>query len=113
MTRLIVVYSAPQLPTVAWLHERLCDAGIRCMIRNEFLTSGAGDLPPNETWPSLCLFDAKDEAEARKMVAELTDHNEYDKLPEWICDHCGATNDAILGFCWQCQQPDNHDRPFL
>lgn len=111
MTPLIVIYSAPSLPTVAWLHERLSDAGIRAMIRNEFLSAGAGELPPTETWPSLCLFDPKDEAKARQMVAELTDTSAYDNLPDWQCRECGASNDAILGFCWQCQAPDNEPRP--
>ncbi|MGJ8670948.1 MAG: DUF2007 domain-containing protein [Oceanococcus sp.] len=112
MKPLIVVYSAPSLPTVAWLHERLSDAGIRCMIRNEFLSAGAGELPPHETWPSLCLFDDKDEARAKQMVAELSDTSQYDNLPDWECLNCGASNGAILGFCWQCQAADNQDRAF-
>ena len=110
MKTLITVYSAPSLPTVAWLHERLSDAGIRCMIRNEFLSAGAGELPPHETWPSLCILDPRDEAQARAMVAELTDVSEYEDQPDWQCQQCGASNDAILGFCWQCQAPDSEDR---
>ncbi len=110
MKALIAIYAAPNLPTVAWLHERLTSAGIRAMIRNEYLASGAGELPPTETWPTLCLFDHSDERRARQMVAELTDDSEYAGLPDWRCLNCGASNDAILGFCWQCQAPDNEPR---
>lgn len=103
---MITVYSAPSLPTVAWLHERLTDQGIDCLIRNEFLSSAAGELPPIETWPSLSIFDPKDEVLARKMVAELTDDSEFAGKPDWQCTQCGTLNGAIFGSCWQCQRRD-------
>lgn len=100
------VYSAPALPTVAWLRDVLKDRGIRCVIRNEFLSAGAGELPPNETWPTLCVLDRHQLPFAQAIIAEFESESSYANAPDWLCSHCGASNEAIFSACWQCATPD-------
>lgn len=45
--------------------------GIDCVVRNEYASSGVGDLSPFETWPELWLIRDEDEPRARELIAEL------------------------------------------
>jgi hypothetical protein len=50
---MIRVYAAPTMAMVAHVRAVLEGEGIACVVRNEFLGAGAGELPPIECWPEV------------------------------------------------------------
>jgi hypothetical protein len=48
------VYSAPNISLVSIFQSILKGSGIRCWLKNHYLSAGLGDLPPIECWPQLC-----------------------------------------------------------
>jgi len=63
------VYSASNISFVSIFRDILKGHGIRCWVKNEFITAGMGDIPPIECWPQLCVDD-DDFAEAKRIVDE-------------------------------------------
>jgi hypothetical protein len=45
------VYSASNIALVSIFQNILEGYGIRCWIKNEFLSAGIGEIPPIECWP--------------------------------------------------------------
>jgi hypothetical protein len=82
-------------------------AGIECHIKNEFLYSGAGEIPPTETWPELWV-DESDYDRSKALLDEaLADKSD---LPHWNCPACGEWVEGQFDLCWQCgtARPDNN-----
>jgi hypothetical protein len=97
------VYSSPQLFWVAYYQDILQSNGIECFVKNEYLSGGAGELPPNECWPRLYVDD-KDFDRADQIVqAEL--HHKPTDAPPWTCAQCGEENEGQFGICWKCSAP--------
>jgi len=63
------VYSAANFSLVGVFRSILEGNGIRCWIRNEYLSAGMGELPPIECWPQLCVDD-DDFPEAKRIIEE-------------------------------------------
>lgn len=94
------VYSSPQLFWVAYYQDILRSNGIECVIKNEFLSGGVGELPPNECWPML-LVQENDFERAQQIVQQ--ELNSADKqYPKWTCPRCGEGNEGQFGACWNC-----------
>ena len=92
------VYSAPHLSLVSIVQNILDQHGISCWIKNEFLSSGVGDLPPIECWPQLSVEDDDFEAAQEIVDAALTET----AGPAWICASCGETQEGQFTDCWKC-----------
>lgn len=97
-----VVYSASNLVMVAHYRSLLESHGVPSRIRNEFLAGAAGELPPVECWPQLCVED-RFEAKAREVLAiSMSAVAAGDGRPEWICCGCGESIENQFTECWQC-----------
>jgi len=92
------VYSASNISFVSIYRSILAGHGIRCRIRNEFLSAGMGELPPIECWPQLCVDD-DDYEEAKRIVEDAL--NEKDTAA-WTCDACGEELEGQFSECWNC-----------
>jgi hypothetical protein len=92
------VYSASTISTVSIFQNILDGHGIRCWIKNEFLTAGLGEIPPIECWPQLCVEDA-DFSEAKRIVDEALSPTAQ---VAWKCDSCGEEHDGQFTECWKC-----------
>ena len=53
-----------------YLRAVLVEHGIGCIVKNEYLLGGAGELPPSECWPEVWVVEDGDEARARALVEE-------------------------------------------
>ena len=71
-------------------------AGILAVVKNQYLSSGMGDLPPAECQPELWVLD---DADARR-AEELLFHGEPQGA-EWQCA-CGETLGGQFTQCWSC-----------
>ena len=94
------VYSSPQLFWVAYYQDILQSYGIKCFIKNEYLSGGAGELPPNECWPRLYVDDADFDRAEQIVQGEL--NKKIEDEPPWICTQCGEENEAQFALCWKC-----------
>ncbi|MCW8918091.1 MAG: DUF2007 domain-containing protein [Gammaproteobacteria bacterium] len=94
-----LLYSSTNALVVAHLRNLLEGAGIVCRMKNEFLYSAAGELPPTEAWPELWVA-AADFDRAQALITEATSDKSH--LPSWQCGHCGETVEGQFSACWRC-----------
>lgn len=88
--------------TLQQYYDALQAQGIACLIRNQFISGAAGDLPIQDTQPELWLMDKDDLIIANKVLDELSAQCEDG---EWVCGSCNEPQEAAFNLCWQCQQP--------
>lgn len=97
--RVKLLYSSSNALVVNHLRNLIESAGINCQMKNEFLYSGAGEIPPTETWPELWVEEL-DFDRARAMLDEaLSDKSD---LPQWQCSQCGEWVEGQFELCWNC-----------
>ena len=66
------------------LEQVLQQAGIHCLVKNQHLIGGVGDLPPIEAWPEIWVFRDFDRSRAVELIEALI---QYTAKPEdaWTC----------------------------
>lgn len=96
---LVKVYTSPHITMVGFIQEILQNAGIECLLKNYFLTSGIGDLPANEAWPELWVSQAQ-AAVALQLIQQTL--KEPASQTSWTCAHCGEMLEGQFDRCWQC-----------
>ena len=90
-----------QAPNVAiaqvWA-DLLCEAGYAATVERRYLSSIAGQLPPDQCRPEIWLRHAEHEAGARQLLRDLA------QLPQrrWHCAHCGEWVEGGFEQCWNC-----------
>jgi hypothetical protein len=98
------VYSAPNISLVSIFQNVLQEHGIRCWLKNEFLSAGAGEIPPIECWPQICVEDS-DFAEAKRIVDEAL---VVEVAEPWKCVFCGEESEGQFTECWKCGNSRPH-----
>lgn len=86
----------------AHLANALNAAGIACEVRNTTLSGAIGDIPWLECAPQVWIRDARDEARALALLAELAVAPD---APAWQCAQCQETIEPQFGACWNCGTP--------
>jgi hypothetical protein len=71
-------------------------------MKNQFGTSGAGELPFIEVVPQLWVLNDADEARAIALIRELDDPEVRQQQQPWQCDGCGTQLEAAFSHCWKC-----------
>jgi len=104
---MIKVFSAQNFIEVAFWRNYLEQHGIPCEIRNEFLGSAAGEVPPIECWPELWLEDERDKLQAKKHLA--SDPLGEKSLVAWVCLFCGEESEGQFSHCWNCEKEKSVD----
>ncbi len=92
------VYSASNISLVSIFQNILSGFGINCWIKNEFLQTGIGEIPPIECWPQLCVED-DDYAEAKRIVDDALTVKD---TAVWNCESCGEELEGQFTACWKC-----------
>lgn len=95
------VYSSNLLADVQHFKNVLEQSGIECVLRNEQLAGGLGEIPFLECEPELWVADSA-AAQAEAIIAGEREHE--NALP-WRCARCGEVNEPQFGACWQCNGP--------
>ena len=94
------VFSTHDPMLAGYLRTVLEERGIECVVKNEYLIGGVGELPPNECWPELWVVEDGDEAPARAIVEEA---QRAEAAGEgWRCSACGEWIEPGFGACWRC-----------
>ena len=95
------VYSSHNSAVIGHVREVLEHHAIGCIVRNDFLLGGAGELPINETWPEIWITDDRDYDRACALVDEVTAPAEASD-PPWRCASCGEWMEGQFTDCWRC-----------
>jgi hypothetical protein len=91
------VFSSFDLVAVHHAKNVLQAAGIAAVVRNEFLSSAMGELPPAECQGELWVVNDADAPRAEALL----------RMPPrrgapWHCQQCGERSDPQFTHCWQC-----------
>ena len=94
------ITTSDSLITIRHYRNLLESEGIACKIRNEHLTTIAGEIPFFETWPELWVIRDLDFDRAKQLIDGATD----DESPgsPWTCPNCGEENEGQFAACWNC-----------
>ena len=95
---------APNLVIATLWADALNAAGMRAEVFSRYLTSIAGEIPPDQCNPAVWVMNDNDLARARQLVREL-------RTPVrgagWTCPECGERHGPQFAQCWNC----GHGRP--
>ena len=75
----------------------LAAEGIGAEVRNEFLSSAMGELPPAECQAEVWVVNDADEARAAGVLRRPAPSG-----PDWICEECGEKSGPQFTQCWKC-----------
>ena len=95
------VYTSDNIAVIGLVRQVLEHHAIGCIVRNEFLLGGAGELPINETWPEIWVTDDRDFDRACDLVNAVT-APEAPADPQWRCGSCGESIEGQFTDCWRC-----------
>ncbi len=106
--RMRKVYSSQLPPMVGHMKTVLESHGIRCLVRNDFLSGAAGELPPSECWPELWVLEDDQVDEAAAIVSAASLENLVTPQGRWVCRSCGEELEGQFTDCWKCgaSRPD-------
>jgi len=71
-------------------------------MKNQFGTSGAGELPFVEVVPQLWVLNEADGGRAKALIRELHHPENITQPQEWVCAGCGTPQEAAFTHCWKC-----------
>ena len=91
------VFSSHNLVAVHHARNVLDAEGIRAVVKNQFLSSAMGDLPPAECQAELWILNEFDSTRAEAILFR----REVAGLP-WTCTGCGEAAEPQFTQCWRC-----------
>ncbi|WP_371372308.1 DUF2007 domain-containing protein [Thalassotalea aquiviva] len=94
------IYSADNLIQVHHIKNILESHQIECIIKNQNLTSIAGEVPSVECWPQVWLINPE-QADLANQLIEQQKSGVIDTTL-WECHSCREKIDANFEICWQC-----------
>ena len=92
------IYSSHNLAAVHHARNLLENEGIRAVVKNEFLSSAMGDLPPAECQAEVWVLFEKDFQTAETILLSISSGKD---LPSWECA-CGEACEGQFTQCWRC-----------
>jgi len=95
------------LAHVGHLRNLLEQSGFPCLIKNEQLSGGLGEIPFLDCLPELWVIDDEQLADAQTLLREA--QGSSSSMQQWRCRHCDALNDGQFAACWHCSAADESD----
>ena len=95
------VYSSDNFMLIGHLREVLEAHHIDCVVKNEHLLGGAGELPPIECWPELWVMEDFQLGKARELIDAFVAPR-LDSTRDWRCAGCGEALEGQFSECWNC-----------
>ncbi|MBM87043.1 MAG: hypothetical protein CMQ41_01560 [Gammaproteobacteria bacterium] len=99
------IYTADSIAMAWHMRNVLEQHDIYAQVKNEGLSSIAGETPITEILPEVWVkpLYAK---RAEQIVKEIINSEELEN-ESWICKSCGEDSLGIFDICWNCQTADN------
>jgi hypothetical protein len=98
----IKVFEDFDIALVGYYQSVLQADGIETFMKNQFGTSGAGELPFVEVIPQIWVLDDADVDKARSIILELQGSEEKELALAWDCPQCKEPQEAAFTNCWNC-----------
>lgn len=91
------IAQAPNIAIAALWVDTLREAGIAASVQRQFLSSVAGEIPPDQCLPEIWVLHDEQQAAARTLLHELQ------TLPQrrWRCA-CSELVEGGFESCWNC-----------
>jgi rubrerythrin len=99
---MIKVFEDFDIALVGHYQSVLESNGIPTFMKNQFGTSGAGELPFVEVIPQLWVLNDSDEKRASELIEKLRDPAMQGEPTAWNCPECGTAQEAAFTNCWKC-----------
>lgn len=97
--------SFESLAQIGHLKNILEQSGIDCLIKNEQLSGGLGEIPFLDCLPELWVIRDQDFSRAEALLKNTLNLNIEGK--NWQCIGCGESNESHFSACWKCSSPDS------
>ena len=95
------VFSNQDILLIGHLKNVLETFEIECTIKNIYLASAVGEIPPIECWPELWVLDDSRYEEALTVLKR--NQSPLDLIKEsWKCGSCGEDIEGQFSECWNC-----------
>ncbi len=94
------------LAYVGLLKNVLEQSGIACVIRNDQLSGGVGEIPFLECLPELWVLEDTDVACAAALLKNFEEPS--GRTAQWCCASCGEFSEGQFAVCWQCGAAATH-----
>jgi len=98
----IKVFEDFDITLVGYYRSVLEARGIETFLKNQFSTSGAGELPFVEVIPQLWVLDESVAGQAKKLIADLEESDDNKLATSWQCPKCAEPQEAAFTNCWKC-----------
>ena len=97
------IYQARDEMEAHWLKGLLEREGIDAKVFGGAVSRVLGQLPINETYPTLQVPDEQEDAARAALTRILEDRPRAEEgARPWRCPDCGEWVDAHFGECWNC-----------
>ena len=91
------IFSSFNQISVHHAHNLLAAEGIRAEVRNLYLSSAMGELPPAECQAELWILSDHDAPRAEEILRQPAVQG-----PDWHCAGCGEISGPQFTQCWKC-----------
>lgn len=86
---------------IEFLKNLLDSEHIRYIVRNEYLSMAAGEIPPQAGQLQIWILDDSDYARATEFVEAWRSLPSPCKI-SWQCPTCGENHEGQFTACWKC-----------
>lgn len=98
--RKLYTFSLSERALAGMFREMLQREGIKCLVRNEELFAGMGEIPFIECYPELWVVDDECYPRAMSLLRQWM-ASSGDTRP-WTCPGCGEEVEGQFNACWNC-----------
>lgn len=94
------VYSNEDRMMAGYVQGILESHGIHCIMKNENLLGGMGELPPHEIWPEIWVTHEHEYERAERIIKDLL--VDTGDASNWRCPNCREIIEGQFAQCWNC-----------
>ena len=102
---MIKVFEDFDITRVGHYQSVLESNGITTFLKNQFGTSGAGELPFVEVVPQLWILNESDDVKAKALIQQLQNGTPENVSSAWQCNQCQTPQEPAFTHCWKCSSP--------
>lgn len=98
---MVKILVSKSLIEIESLKSGLEQAGISCMVKNQYTSTLAGEVPFAEVFPEPWVETERDVEQAKELLAQWRTGRETIGAV-WVCQTCGEEHGSQFSHCWNC-----------
>jgi hypothetical protein len=95
------VFSSLNLIEINHVKNLLEAGGVRCALRNQLMTTLAGEVPFDQCSAQLWVLDDSELWLAEQIMSDWR-RARFARGPAWTCLPCGERHEGQFSQCWKC-----------